>query len=194
MDLRFFASQADLRKWFEKNHLRKKELYLGFYKTKSGKPSVTWSESVDEALCFGWIDGVRKSMDNLTYYIRFTPRKPGSIWSNINIGKVAFLKEKGLMKDAGLDAFAKRVEEKSGIYSYENEAVKLSAAFEKKLKSNKAAWKFFQSEAPWYKKSVIRWVMTAKQENTREKRLKELIADCSKGSRIKRLRYGPKKS
>ncbi|HEX4849789.1 MAG TPA: YdeI/OmpD-associated family protein, partial [Puia sp.] len=194
MGIQFFPNQQGLRRWFEKNHQKKEELYLGFYKTKSGKASVTWPQSVDEALCFGWIDGVRKSINEISYYIRFTPRKPGSIWSKINIKKIEDLKKKGLLKTAGIEAFSKRTEKKSGVYSYENEAMKLSKEYEKKLKANKAAWKYFELEAPWYKKVVIRWIMVASQEITREKRLQELIADSANGFRIKRLRYGSKKS
>src|SRR5215467_3191287 len=143
----FFASSAELRKWFEKNHLRETEVYIGFHKTKTKRPSITWSQSVNEALCFGWIDGMRKSIDEERYFIRFTPRKTNSIWSKINIKKIDELMKSGLMKPAGVEAFTKRTESKSRIYSYENKAVPLSEKFEKKLKSNRKAWAFFISQA-----------------------------------------------
>jgi uncharacterized protein YdeI (YjbR/CyaY-like superfamily) len=138
----FFAKQSHFRKWLEKNHKKKTELLVGIYKVGSGKPSVTWSQSVDEALCFGWIDGVRKSIDESSYSIRFTPRRSGSIWSAINIKKVEELTKQGLMKPAGIASFEKRKENKSRIYSYEKEPLKLSPAFEKKFKANKKAWNF----------------------------------------------------
>src|SRR5215813_13138165 len=136
----FFSKQSDLRKWFEKNH-DKKELWVGYYKTSSGKPSVTWRQSVDEALCFGWIDGVRKSIDKTSYVIRFTPRRPGSIWSILNIKKVEVLAKNGLMQPSGIDVFNKRDEKKSKRYSFEQENIQLDKKFEKQFKQNKAAWK-----------------------------------------------------
>jgi len=189
MKIVFFANQPDLRKWFEKNHAKEKELYIGFYKIKSGKPSVTWPQSVDEALCFGWIDAVRKSIDEESYFIRFTKRKADSTWSLVNINKIKELTALGLMMPAGMEAYKKRKEKKSGIYAYENEVVKLAKVYEKKLKANKEAWAFFQSQAPSYKKIATRWVMTAKQESTRIRRLNDLINDSSAGLRIKSQRY-----
>lgn len=171
----FFSEQAEFRKWLEKNHDKEDELLVGFYKVGSGKPSMTWSQSVDEALCFGWIDGVRKSIDEDSYCIRFTPRKPKSIWSAVNIKKVDELTKQGLMKPSGLAAFARREESKSAIYAYEQEQVKLSDNFEKQFKANKKAWAFFESQAPWYKKREINKVMSAKQEATRQSRLDQLI-------------------
>ncbi len=188
----FFAKQSDFRKWLEKNHTKKAELYVGFYKTGSGKESITWPQSVDEALCFGWIDGVRKSIDKESYYIRFTPRKPSSIWSAINIKKIEELTRLGLMKPAGIEAFSKRAEAKSKIYSYEKEPVALSAAYEKKFKANKKAWKFFQSQPPWYRRVSIHRVMSAKQEPTRISRLETLIKDSEAEKKIKELSYGRK--
>jgi len=188
----FFPSQSDLRKWFEKNHEKEIEVYIGFYKVGSGKPSITWSQSVDEALCFGWIDGVRRSIDVYSYFIRFTPRKPTSNWSLINIKKIEELTRLGLMKPAGLKAYSKRKDHKSGIYAYENEKVKLKPSYEKKIKADKKAWAFFQIQAPHYKKIVTRWIMTAKQEATQIKRLNELINDCRAGLKIRTQRYGNK--
>jgi uncharacterized protein YdeI (YjbR/CyaY-like superfamily) len=188
----FFPTQKHLREWFEKNHKKEKELFIGFYKVSSGKPSVTWSQSVDEAICFGWIDGIRKSIDEESYCIRFTPRNPKSNWSAINIKKVEELKRLGLMKPEGLAAFRFRKEEKSKIYAYENPAISFDKSYEKKFKANKIAWKYFKSAAPTYQKITTRWVMSAKQETTRLKRLNELISDCEAGKKIKAMNYGKK--
>src|SRR5262245_29222384 len=152
MEPTFFAKQSDFRKWLRKNHKKETELVVGFYKVDSGKPSITWSQSVDEALCFGWIDGVRKSINNDSYQIRFTQRKPTSIWSGINIKKVAELIRLGQMQPAGLASFEKRTEQKSKIYTYESEEAKFTQNFEKQFKANKKAWSYFQSLAPSYKK------------------------------------------
>ncbi len=193
MKLVFFPTQKHLRKWFEKNHKKEKELLVGYFKVSSGKPSVTWSQSVDEALCFGWIDGIRRSVDEESYCIRFTPRNPKSNWSAINIRKVEELTKLGLMKPEGLKAFSFRKEEKSKIYTYENPEVLLDKSFEKLFKANKKAWKFFQTMTPTYRKVTSRWVMSAKQESTKLKRLNELINDCATGRNIKAMSYGKKK-
>jgi uncharacterized protein YdeI (YjbR/CyaY-like superfamily) len=173
----FFAKQADFRKWLEENHKTKTEIFVGFYKVDSGKPSITWSQSVDEALCFGWIDGVRKSIDKESYQIRFTQRKPTSIWSAVNIKKMEELVQQGLMQSVGLAIFEKRTENKSRIYAFENAEVQFSPDFEKQFKANKVAWEYFQSLAASYRKPSSNWVMSAMQETTRIKRLNELIAD-----------------
>jgi uncharacterized protein YdeI (YjbR/CyaY-like superfamily) len=173
----FFTNQADFRKWLEKNHQKESELLVGFYKVGSGKPSITWPQSVDEALCFGWIDGVRTSIDKNSYQIRFTQRKPTSIWSAINIKKVEELIQRGLMQPPGLASFEKRTENRSRIYAHEIAEANLSADFEKQFKTNPIAWDYFQSLAPSYRKISANWVMSAKQEETRIKRLNELIAD-----------------
>jgi uncharacterized protein YdeI (YjbR/CyaY-like superfamily) len=188
----FFPTKKDLRRWFEKNHIKEKELFVGYYKVSSGKPSVTWSESVDEALCFGWIDGIRRSIDEESYCIRFTPRKPNSNWSAINIKKVEELTKLGLMKPEGLTAFSFRKEEKSKIYAYENPAVSFDKTIKKIFRVNKLAWNYFQTTAPSYQKTMTRWVMSAKQESTRLKRLNELINDCSVRKNIKSMSYGKK--
>lgn len=189
----FFSTQSDFRKWFEKNHKKAAELIVGYYKVGSGKPSMTWSESVDEALCFGWIDGIRRSIDSESYCIRFTPRKPGSIWSAVNIRKMGELTAKGLMKPEGTAAFAKMKDSKPNGYSYENAAMELDPEFEREFKADKKAWDFFHSMAPSYRKTAIKWVMTAKQEATRKSRMGTLIRDCSEGRKIKPLSYGGKK-
>lgn len=178
----FFAKPSDFRKWLQKNHKKETELLVGFHKVGSGKPSMTWSQSVDEALCFGWIDGVRKSIDKDSYQIRFTRRKPTSIWSAINIKKMEELSKRGLMQPAGLASFEKRTEVKSKIYSYEKEEAALPLKFEKLFKVNKKAWNYFQSLAPSYKKVSTHWVMTAKQETTRLKRLNQLISESAAGT------------
>ena len=185
----FFANQSAFRKWLEKHHSKATELFVGYYKVGSGKPSMTWSQSVDQALCFGWIDGVRKSIDKDRYFFRYTPRKTTSIWSAINIKKVEDLTKQGLMHPNGLASFKWRKEHKSKIYAYETEAVKLSDNFEKKFKANEKAWAFFHSLPPSYRKSVFHWVMSAKQEATSIKRLNELITDSEAGRKIKRLSY-----
>lgn len=173
----FFAKQNDFRKWLEKNHKIEIELLVGFYKVGSGKPSMTWPQSVDEALCFGWIDGVRKSIDKDSYQIRFTPRKLTSIWSAVNIKKIETLTKLGLIQPAGLKIFENRKENESQIYSDENAEVKFCFEFEKQFKANKMAWKYFQSLALSYRKHSTYWVISAKQETTKLKRLNELIAD-----------------
>ena len=190
MNAVFFPTQKLLRMWFEKNHKKEKELYVGFYKVSTEKPTVSWSQSVDEALCFGWIDGIRKSIDDESYCIRFTPRNPKSNWSGINIKKVEQLTKLGLMKPEGLNAFSLRKQNKSNLYSYENSLVAFEKSFEKKFKANKQAWKYFKSTAPSYQKITTRWVMSAKQETTRLKRLNELINDCALGKKIKAMNYG----
>ncbi len=184
-----FPNQAAFRNWMKKNHNKATELLVGFYKVNSGKQSITWSQSVDEAICFGWIDGIRKSIDNESYCIRFTPRKSKSIWSAINIKKVEELTKQELMQPAGVTAFSKREETKLRIYSYEKEAAILSNDFLKKFMANKKAWSFFQSMAPSYQKTALHWVTGAKQEITKVKRLEELIRDCEGERKIKRLNY-----
>jgi uncharacterized protein YdeI (YjbR/CyaY-like superfamily) len=175
----FFASSTEWRAWLEKHHASTQELWVGFFKRDSGRPSITWPESVDGALCFGWIDGVRKSIDAVSYKIRFTPRKRRSVWSAINIRRVNELSKLGLMHSAGLAAFEKRDADRSAIYAYEQrKTAKLPPAFEKKFRGNSEAWKFFKSQPPWYQRTATYWVISAKQEATRSKRLATLI-DCS---------------
>lgn len=180
----YFANQQDFRKWLEKNHESETELLVGFYKVGSGKPSMTWPESVDQALCFGWIDGVRRTIDDESYSIRFTPRKPTSTWSAINIKKVAELTEKGLMQEAGLAAFERRKEANSRIYAYENAPAKLSTEFEKSFRADKRAWTFFTAQASSYQRTIIHWIMRAKQESTRASRLDKAITESGKERRV----------
>ncbi|MES2567952.1 MAG: YdeI/OmpD-associated family protein [Bacteroidota bacterium] len=180
----FFSSPSEFRKWLQKNHKKETELLVGFYKVSSGKPSITWPQSVDEALCFGWIDGVRKNINEESYSIRFTPRRSTSIWSTINIKKVEELTKAGLMMAEGLKAFSLRTENKSNIYSYEKEAVSLEPGYEKLFKKNKVAWEFFSSQAPSYKKQMIHRIMGAKQEKTRLSRLEKIIKESEAQRRV----------
>jgi uncharacterized protein YdeI (YjbR/CyaY-like superfamily) len=181
----FFKKPADFRKWLDKHHAKASELLVGFYKTSSGKPCITWSESVDEALCYGWIDGVRKSMGGESYTIRFTPRRPGSTWSAINIKKIEVLTKAGKMKPAGEAAFALRKKERSAVYSHEQEDVAFSAALKKQFKASKDAWKFFDAQSASYKRMVTHWVMSAKQEATQQKRLGKLMAASEAGQKMR---------
>ncbi|MEJ7588144.1 MAG: YdeI/OmpD-associated family protein [Ferruginibacter sp.] len=181
----FFAKQSAFRKWLKQNHKKKAELPVGFYKVHSNKPSMTWPQSVDEALSFGWIDGVRKSIDQESYTIRFTPRKSTSIWSAVNIKKANELIEKGLMEPAGLESFTRRTEERSRVYSFENKKKDLPPALEKQLKANKNAWNFFTAQAPSYQKTIIHWIINGKREPTQQNRVKQLIAESEKQQRIK---------
>ncbi len=175
----FFPTLADWRAWLEKHHADAEEFCVGFYKRDSGRPSITWPESVDGALCFGWIDGVRKTIDATSYKIRFTPRKRRSVWSAINIRRARELSKQGLMHAAGLSAFEKRDDDRSAIYAYEQRTnAKLAPAFEKQFRANREAWTFFQSQPPWYQRTSTYWVVSAKREETRRKRLTTLI-DCS---------------
>ena len=171
----FFATQQKFRAWLEKNHDKETELLVGFYKKESGRPSMTWPESVDQALCFGWIDGVRKRIDEESYTIRFSRRRPTSIWSRINIGKVKALIAAGLMKPAGMRAFELRDPKKSEIYAFENRPRELAPELEKRLRANRKAWTFFETQPPGYKKLMSFWIMSAKRDETRESRLTKLI-------------------
>jgi uncharacterized protein YdeI (YjbR/CyaY-like superfamily) len=189
----FFASPAAFRKWLIKNHARETEILVGFYRVATGKPSLTWSESVDQALCFGWIDGVRKTLDGESYTIRFTPRKPGSNWSNVNIAKMEALTKAGLLEAAGARAFAARREARSGVYSFEQkEDPRFDAASTRKLKEDKDGWKWFQAQAPSYRKSAIWWVMSAKKEETKARRLEQLAADNAAEKRLRQFTWEKK--
>jgi uncharacterized protein YdeI (YjbR/CyaY-like superfamily) len=182
---RFFRTPQDFRAWLEQNAHEANELIVGFWKVDSGKPSMSWSESVDEALCFGWIDAVRKRIDDESYLIRFTRRKPTSIWSAVNIAKFHALEAEGRMMDAGRAAFAHRTDKKSVIYSYEKPGMPELAAEEVALfKRNRAAWKFFESTPPSYRKKVIARVLNAKRPETRAARLQKLIEASAEGVRL----------
>ena len=184
MKPKFFRRPEDFRIWLEKNHTTATELWVGFYKRDSGKRSITWPESVDQALCFGWIDGVRKRVDEISYQIRFTPRRRGSIWSATNIKRAKELVEQNRMRPTGLRAFAARIENKSGIYSYEQRTTELEESHATHLKKNKAAWNFFQTQPPSYRKMISWWIVSAKKEETRMARLAKLISESAKGKRL----------
>ena len=180
----FFATQLEFRKWLSENHKKETELLVGYYKVKCKKPSMTWSQSVDEALCFGWIDGVRKSINEESYSIRFTPRKSTSIWSTVNIEKMEVLIENGLMQPSGLKIYKSRTEKKSKVYTYEQKIVKLSSTYKEVFKSNKKAWDFFSSQAPSYQKKIIHLIMSAKQEKTQISRLEKAIKESEQLKRV----------
>jgi uncharacterized protein YdeI (YjbR/CyaY-like superfamily) len=181
---RYFRTPAEFRTWLEKNHAKASELWVGFCKKASGTPSITWPESVDEALCFGWIDGIRKRVDEISYKIRFTPRRRGSIWSAVNIKRARELRKRKRMRPAGLKAFEARVEYRSGIYSYEQRRPELPAPYAKLMKRSRKAWEFFQGQSPSYRKMAGWWIVSAKKEETRLMRLKKLIQLSAKKKRL----------
>ncbi len=189
----FFPTPIHFRRWLEKHHKSETELVVGFYKVGSGKPSLSWPESVDEALCFGWIDGVRKRIDDERYQIRFTPRKKGSNWSAVNVRRVEALTTEGRMRPPGLAAFAVRSEAKTAIYAYENRPQELAPDYEAKLRANHDAWEFWSAQAPWYRRTVSYWVMSAKKKETRERRIEALIADSALGREVGPVRQAGKK-
>ena len=187
---RFFRSPADFRRWLEKNHNKATELIVGFFKKDSGRKSVTYSEALDEALCFGWIDGVRRRLDENSYSIRFTPRKPRSIWSLVNTRRVEELIRLRRMHQAGLDAFELRDPKRTGIYSFENAPRKFAPDYEKSFRANKTAWDFFNRQPPGYQRLASYWVMSAKQEQTRLRRLNLLIDNSEKNVRERTVTGG----
>ncbi len=180
----FFRTPSNFRAWLEKNHEAATELWVGFYKKDSGKPSITWPESVDEALCFGWIDGIRKRVDEISYMIRFTPRRRGSIWSAINIKRASELQKQKRMRPAGLKAFAARIENKSGVYSYEQRRAELEEPYSSRLKRNKSAWDFFQAQPPSYRKMMSWYILSAKTEETRSRRFEKLMKASASRKRL----------
>lgn len=181
----FFENAAAFRRWLEHNGARATELIVGYRKVGTGEPSLTWPESVDEALCFGWIDGVRKRIDEHSYQIRFTPRKPNSIWSAINVAKVEALTAQGRMRPAGVTAFARRTQNKSSVYSYEQgNALQLTAAEVREFKTSRSAWQYFEACPPSYRKTILHWVSSAKQPATRARRLAQLVAACAARERL----------
>jgi len=189
----FFATAAELRHWLEENHATASELLVGFYRRGSGTPSITWQELVDEELCFGWIDGVRKGIDAVSYANRITPRKPRSTWSAINIARANELIARGRMRPAGLKAFERRTDERSAIYSYEQRTkAKLDAEAVRSFRANKKAWAFFQAQPPSYRRAATWWVISAKREETRRKRLATLIRDSQNGRTVGPLTRRPR--
>jgi len=193
VDATFFATPAEWRAWLEAHHATEPELLVGFYKKGSGRPSITWPESVDEALCFGWIDGVRRSLGDEAYTIRFTPRKKRSFWSNVNIRRAGELTREGRMRPGGLAAFEARTGERSGVYAFEQkDQVAFGAAMEREFRADAGAWEYFQSCPPWYRRTATWWVVSAKKEETRAKRLATLIAESAAGRAIRELNRKPK--
>ena len=181
----FFTTPPEFRTWLEKRHRETRELWVGFHKKSSGQASITWPEAVDEALCFGWIDGQRKGLDEVAYAIRFTPRKPGSIWSVANVKRVEELRAQRRMQPVGLEAFEARAKGRSGIYSYEQrKTAELDVAQLRKFRANRNAWEFFQAQLPSYQKAAVWWVITAKTETTNLKRLGQLIDDSAHGRNV----------
>lgn len=181
----FFESALHFRLWLEDNHATAAELIVGFRKVATGMPSMTWSESVDQAICFGWIDGVRKRIDDQSYQIRFTPRRKESIWSLVNVAKVQKLTKQGLMRPAGVAAYEARSLKKTGVYAFEREhPAELSPTEVHEFKKTVPAWKYFDASPPSYKRTIIHWVISAKQSTTRTRRLEQLIQACSEEKRI----------
>jgi uncharacterized protein YdeI (YjbR/CyaY-like superfamily) len=180
----FFETPVRFRRWLERNHDAANELWVGFYKVKSGKGGMVYRQALDEALCFGWIDGLVRSLDEESYAQRFTPRRKGSNWSAANIERVRQLEALGRMRQPGLAAFERRDEEKSAAYSFEQKAVKLAGGLEKAFRENSRAWIFFTAQPPSYRRAATWWVMSAKKEETRARRLSRLIAACAEGKRM----------
>lgn len=191
MSARYFDSPAAFRAWLKAHHAKATELLVGFHKAHTGKPTLSWSESVDEALCFGWIDGVRRSVDADRYTIRFTPRKATSIWSAINIKKVEALEAAGKMTAAGRAAFAKRREDRSGVYSHENRPYALPPELRATLDANPKAARHFDARAPSYRRVAVWWVTSAKQEPTRQRRLAALVRCHAQGEVLPQFRRRP---
>ena len=189
---KFFKTAGAWRKWLEKNHDRAPEIWVGLHKKDSGLPSVTYKEAVDQALCFGWIDGIARGIDQKSYKQRFTPRTKRSAWSAINIARIGELKEHGLLHPAGLAAFEQRDQARTNQYSFEQEKIRFTNADERSFRGNKKAWAFFESQPPGYRKQATWWVLSAKRDETRQKRLTTLIDDSAAGQRIKPLRPAAK--
>lgn len=186
MDALYFPTPEAFRAWLAEHHATSRELLVGFHRTSTGTPSLTWPQAVDEALCYGWIDGVRRRVDETRYVIRFTPRKPRSNWSAVNVARVAELTREGRMQPAGLAAFEKRAPERTGIYAYEQrQQARLDPDMERQFQANDAAWSFFQAQAPFYRRTITFWVVSARKEETRQGRLATLIAASAEGRRLR---------
>lgn len=192
-DPRFFPTAAQLRAWFEKNHDKRGELWVGYYKKGTGLPSVTWPESVDTALCYGWIDGLKRSVDEKRYMLRFTPRRKRSHWSARNLGRMEELIAAGLVIDPGLAAYERRDRRKERRAAHEQAVVSLPAEYGAKIKADADAWRYFQAARPSYRKQVTWWIVSAKREETRLRRLGILIESCAAGEVIPPMRWAKKK-
>ena len=187
-----FRSPAAFRAWLAKHHHRRAELIVRCYKVHAREKGITYRQALDEALCFGWIDGVRRSLDDESFSVRFTPRKPRSIWSRVNVARARALEAEGRMTAPGLSAFKARDEARSGVYSFESGPVPLGPPYERRLRANRAAWQYFQKQAPWYRRTCAFWVMSAKREETRTRRLETLIAFSARGAPIPALARTPR--
>lgn len=183
-DIKYFSTIDEFRDWLEENHLSEREVQVGFYKKNSGRFNFSWSEAVDAAICYGWIDGVRNAVDELSYTVRFTPRNPKSIWSAVNIKKVEELTRLGLMRPAGIAAFERRNAEKSAIYAYEQKNASLGDVYEAKFRAHAKAWEFFERQTAYYRRQAIWHVTSAKQEETRLRRLEKLISRSEAGEKV----------
>jgi uncharacterized protein YdeI (YjbR/CyaY-like superfamily) len=190
-DVKFFTSSAELRAWFEQHHETAAELWVGFHRKHTGRPTITWQELVDQELCFGWIDSVRHSLDAGRSAQRVTPRRKRSVWSAVNVRRFGELDRLGLVHPSGRAAFAARDEARTGIYSFENRSTELDAARLQRFQRNAGAWAFFSAQAPWYRSTAVFLVMSAKREETRDRRLETLIADSAAGRRIAQLARRP---
>jgi uncharacterized protein YdeI (YjbR/CyaY-like superfamily) len=186
-----FVSREAVREWLARNHARATELFVGFDKKSLGKPGASYSDALDEALCYGWIDGVRYSLGSESYMIRFTPRKAKSIWSLVNVRRVEALKKAGKMAEPGIKAFSLREKHRTGIYAFEQKRPGLSAKHKNLLRANRRAWGFFCKQAPWYQRTAGYWVSSAKQEETQLRRLAKLIEDSENGRRLAQLSREP---
>lgn len=184
----YFADSGELRDWLRANHARAGELWVGLHKRGTGRPSITWPELVDQLLCFGWIDGVRRSLGPEAYVIRVTPRKPRSTWSAVNLRRAGELIEAGLMESPGREAYEGRDETRSERYSFEQNYIPLREELEAAIRADEAAWRYFQSQPPSYRKTAVWWVASAKREDTRRRRLETLVRDCAQGQRIAPMR------
>jgi uncharacterized protein YdeI (YjbR/CyaY-like superfamily) len=182
--LRFLRTSVGLRRWLEKNHDKTQELWIGFNRKDSAKGGITYPEALDEALCYGWIDGIRKKLDDTSFTIRFTPRKKNSIWSNVNVRHVARLEKDGRMMPPGLAAFNAKDEKRAGVYSFERDVAELEPAMQTRFKKNPRAWKYFESQPPYYRRIAAWYVISAKKEETRERRLSDLIMRSARESRL----------
>jgi len=189
----YFESALAFRQWLEAHHASAAELLVGYHKRHTGRPTLTWPESVDEALCFGWIDGIRRSVDAERYTIRFTPRRPHSVWSLVNVARVAVLTQEGRMRPAGLRVSELRRADRTGVASFERPLQLLAPEEVRQFKRNKPAWTFWESQPPGYRKTATHWVVSAKRPETRAKRLGVLIDDSGAGQRIALLRRLPGK-
>lgn len=181
---RFFANRAAWRRWLGANHDKQTEILLGLHKRHTDVSAMSYRDALDEALCFGWIDGVRRRIDDARWSIRFSPRKAGSIWSAINLKRFAELQKEGRVEQAGLAMFEARSADRTGVYSYENRPREFEPAYERKFRASRKAWQFFQSQPPGYRRTLVWFVMSAKQEATRQRRLDQLIAASAAGRRI----------